>query len=1758
MPAEFIIDAIVNVKDVRVKGKAVRDRLKRLAQSIDQGATPFTGKPRIQDSPVGRRETAKTFRQLEISSKQTTKKLQKNFKTIRTDFASLTRELQNLTGKRITGRAPVIIGQFRTELVKIRSLLPDVQAALTSALLDPTSKSAKELIALEGKLRSFLGQAGAAEKVIADPALREQNRKSAANKQIAEIRNNEKIGRQLNVRVRKLLEEQKILKTFTELTGRRSANERTSNQIRQSLQREFAPKKGEATGQTVKRLAEASRVATERIRGLTNAVKQVQATQRNYDNFLKQHTFNIKAFGDQSALAIKRYAAYLVPTTGLFAIIFAVKRSIEEFKAFEKIQTNLQQILGLSQASVKGLGKDLLDLAKQTGLSLEEIGRGAKIFAQAGLGRDRPGQALGSGKQDLIVATTAVVRAQLGPTFEGVDSTIEGLIAIFNQFGLELEDTNRILDITNQLSKDFAIEAGNFFTAVSKGGSVFATLGGSFEDFAGLLALLRSETRESASQLGTFFKTAGIRLFREDAEDELRALNESILLTTNFGDRLRALAPVFATLGSQAQIRLAPRLVGLRQANRLIALLSALTARGNELNISLSKSLGSVDRDFALRVDDIAISFQKLRKAFDAFIIRVIESPVIITSLNLIATGFQGIFNILEKLAPLVGGLLGVGGLVALRNVPGFFSGVKGRLFGAGGAGGSATAGLATSPLTAATNANTIATKLLITALNTNTGAVSTNSRANIAGAGGGGGAILPLNRGRLARAQGLRRSRRLRRIGLAGLIGIGVAGFSANLINPINEPEEIVKQKSTVVGRGIASGAGVGGVLGAGLAARTLNPYIIAIGALIGATVGAARALTKVSEATTSFNKSLRQRVLEGGNIPDLPGATQFAEFTRIINRGIDVELFDLDFGATAIREFWRGAGRVRSLFGGQSSVTRTLEDLAPRTSRSFLLDPPKGIFTTKESLELITAIGIGIRRTEAAVAVPRPLLDKAGEPLFDKEGKPLLSKGDVRLFDITPKNVLDFLDPRPDDLKEGQQRLTPVADRFLELVGGDATKIDKVFTQLFAGVGDSLDEGLSFVQGRMKILTKRLGVTSQSAFDQVFEEFRDSIAQDTDLDFDKSKVATTELFKAMGVLNVETGALNESLVQAITTFDIFNSRITVAKAILLTLGGEFKRQFEILSDALKRSFTSASDLQNILSGTFVPQQFLDKSKLDRIATAPAELTRIGLDPEDSGIKKFLDLLRNQDAAKLFSDQLITAFESTKGETEKVIGVLNEFVENLTTLGVVTDDTGTKLSKVDFAKFVSGVFSAFFELTDEASKKGLEIGKELTKAISGQGVGPNNLIVDPRKLVANSKFAAQDIAKQFSEDLGGAVASEGLKEIADLTVNQLNTLLKDQIGLIKLINNLEQQTVKIREDQVDIIRNSLTRIKNVNAVLANANPFELFLSNIDDSISFASEKVPDASSIGNIIESLNEAFKQTTEILAIASPDNQQVTAQVAASIALSKSQFDVAKAINDTTKASLALKKAQTDLVSKFQEVRKTQAAAGASFLGLTQKEGGKNVGIFNKFQAGLQSIFARGKPDFNNADALKNFSEKALGLFSNEQIGIIQQTLRDFPNTILRGTGGVTTDAILDALERGAGELRRAELDLPVGQAKLDDLRSRIDSVGGLILQAEETLTELTNKSIGLLESVSDLAKNSIIRLADAINDIPKIIRIEAGPLEINVNFINLASLASVVTEGVRVAVLTEVKESVGKAFDRIIGGDAGTIAGDSFNA
>ena len=407
----------------------------------------------------------------------------------------------------------------------------------------------------------------------------------------------------------------------------------------------------------------------------------------------QQAKFNgiVQRFGELTGLAAKRYGAFLLGTFAITRLTSAFAAANQEALQFEKLIGRLSQTIRvfndtLDQARSRGLavGDAILEAARRTGVASNEIAQGVVEIAQAG------NEQLGA----LQFVADQLANTQLSASFDDIKSTAEGLIAVQGQFNLQLSDTGNLLDKINQVSVEYAVESGNFFEAVKRGGATFAGLGGTFEEFIEYLTLIRSATRETAPTLGVFFKTGLGRLTKRDQQAIFREFGidapdgERTVI-----DQIRELANnrQFQSLSDTERIRTTIGLAGAQQSGRLQKLLVELqqeSVRGSTVQDVIGASTGSVGRDIKIVEEDVNRSIGRITQSFQSLFNVLLQDKTVRTFFKSFADGIanftdfvndnKSLVNFFVRLTAAITTLTAA--LTGLRFVAGLRQGITGGI----------------------------------------------------------------------------------------------------------------------------------------------------------------------------------------------------------------------------------------------------------------------------------------------------------------------------------------------------------------------------------------------------------------------------------------------------------------------------------------------------------------------------------------------------------------------------------------------------------------------------------------------------------------------------------------------------------------------------------------------------------------------------------------------------------------------------------------------------------------------------------------------------------------------------------------------------------------------------------------------------------------------------------------------------------------------------------------------------------------------
>jgi TP901 family phage tail tape measure protein len=400
------------------------------------------------------------------------------------------------------------------------------------------------------------------------------------------------------------------------------------------------------------------------------ASQKFSQSQSDISNVLKTSSSEMEEFGKQAGLAVRRFAAFSAVTSVIYGVVNSVNKGVGAFVDFDKEFVKLQQVTGESASGLKSLEDTITSLSTGLGASSSELVNVASTLAQAGL------NALDTEK-----ALKALALSSLAPSFDNMNETVEGSIALMRQFGISAGDLDKALGSVNAVAAKFAVEASDIISAVQRTGGVFAAASrgvsegtDALNEFVAVFTSVRATTRESAETIATGLRTIFTRVQRESTIEALKEYG--VNLTDLDGKFVGAYKSV--ELLSKGLSNLDPRdlkfsriveeLGGFRQIGKVIPLIQEFGTAQQALGVAQQGS-GSLAADAAKAQLSLANQLAKTREEFLAFFREIGKSDTFQTivrgSLQLTSALIK-VADSAKGLLPLLGTIFAIQGVKAL------------------------------------------------------------------------------------------------------------------------------------------------------------------------------------------------------------------------------------------------------------------------------------------------------------------------------------------------------------------------------------------------------------------------------------------------------------------------------------------------------------------------------------------------------------------------------------------------------------------------------------------------------------------------------------------------------------------------------------------------------------------------------------------------------------------------------------------------------------------------------------------------------------------------------------------------------------------------------------------------------------------------------------------------------------------------------------------------------------------------------------
>jgi TP901 family phage tail tape measure protein len=367
--------------------------------------------------------------------------------------------------------------------------------------------------------------------------------------------------------------------------------------------------------------------------GLSNAQKSLErlaagtkisvGTMKELQKATKGVESEMEIFGRTTGNTIKRFSAFIGVVQTFNLIKDAIRSSFTESVAFEKEMLKISQTTGLAIQDLGGLNQQISDLSKNLGVSSKELTKVALVLSQAGLSA-----------RDTQKALEIIAKTDLSATFDNMNATAEGSIALLSQFKLKVEDLAGTLNSISKVSAKFAVESADLITAIRKTGGAFSAVGGSVNELLGLMTSVRSATRESADSIATGLRTIFTRLERPKTLDYLKELG--INLRNSDGEfigvyeSVRKLNKELSNVsGTDPRfISILEEIGGYRQIDRSIALIREFNV-AQKAYYTAQRANNTIDKEVEIAKTGLANRLARVTEEFNQ-LIRTISNDVFI------------------------------------------------------------------------------------------------------------------------------------------------------------------------------------------------------------------------------------------------------------------------------------------------------------------------------------------------------------------------------------------------------------------------------------------------------------------------------------------------------------------------------------------------------------------------------------------------------------------------------------------------------------------------------------------------------------------------------------------------------------------------------------------------------------------------------------------------------------------------------------------------------------------------------------------------------------------------------------------------------------------------------------------------------------------------------------------------------------------------------------------------------------------------
>lgn len=417
---------------------------------------------------------------------------------------------------------------------------------------------------------------------------------------------------------------------------------------------------------------------------INNATQNLARQNNNAAGATRDLTGSFEDFGRQSALAVRRFAAFATVTGVIYKISSAVTTAAKDFVDFDKELVRVAQVTDTSVKNLGSLVNQIAQLSTKFGVASKDLIQVSSTLAQAGLSA-----------RDTEKALRALALSALAPSFDSLNETVEGSIALMRQFGISAGDLEKALGSVNAVAAKFAVEASDLITAIQRTGGVFATASkgvsegtDALNEFIAVFTSVRATTRESAETIATGLRTIFTRIQRGGTIEALKEYG--VVLTDLEGKFVGPYEAVRRLSAGLNQLdprdlkfsRIVEELGGFRQIGKVIPLIQQFATAQAALKVAQTGQ-DSLAKDTTIAQQALARQISKVKEEFIGLIRSIGQSDGFQTVVKLtldLTSNLIRMADAAKDALPAIAAIMAFRGASALNQYAiGFVGGMRGR-----------------------------------------------------------------------------------------------------------------------------------------------------------------------------------------------------------------------------------------------------------------------------------------------------------------------------------------------------------------------------------------------------------------------------------------------------------------------------------------------------------------------------------------------------------------------------------------------------------------------------------------------------------------------------------------------------------------------------------------------------------------------------------------------------------------------------------------------------------------------------------------------------------------------------------------------------------------------------------------------------------------------------------------------------------------------------------------------------------------------